>query len=413
MFLSLLFFQNDTVAPMDIDPGNKMLGCDYSDMLLLRRLTNLTPGGDTTNNCTIPDIRSASSFDHILTPVSILTDGQLFFTYFTPIVFFIGLFGNSVSLRIFLSKNMRHLSASVYLAALSSSDLMALIFYVLPEWIKRGLPTIPGHVNAPWLEKAGVCEILLYFQYIFRFMSAWLVVGFTVERYIGVCHPLRRKDLGDAKSSRRIVLGLVVLAAGFCVFKPVLSGVYPLPVNDETLICTSDPRHKFTSFVLDSIFGISITFVPFIVITVLNMMIIRKLFIRNRRMRECRVITEESIIRLEFTFILLAVSFCFIAFNLPYFIVWCRYFLTSHRMPLVSALATDATSLGVIQNVLLITRTIFYMNYCINFFLYSVTGAYFRKELKMLFSYKQQSYGNQLGSPNNTNTNTTTPQSWV
>ena len=35
-------------------------------------------------------------------------------------------------------------------------------------------------------------------------------------------------------------------------------------------------------------------------------------------------------LRLEFTSILLVVSFCFVALTLPYFAVWCRLFLV-HR----------------------------------------------------------------------------------
>lgn len=39
-----------------------------------------------------------------------------------------------------------------------------------------------------------------------------------------------------------------------------------------------------------------------------------------------------------------------------------------------------------------ITRAVFYVNYCINFFLYSITGAYFRRELRMLFVLGRRKY---------------------
>ncbi|OWF52805.1 thyrotropin-releasing hormone receptor-like [Mizuhopecten yessoensis] len=330
--------------------------------------------------------------------------GHDFFTYFTPVIFTIGLVGNILSLRVFLTKNMRKLSASVYLAALSVADLMALCFYVLTEWIRRGIPVESGQVTAPFLEQNGVCQILVYLQYISRFLCAWLVACFTLERYIGVCHPLKRKDICDVRSSRKIVFTLIITAFIVCSFKPFLSesvvaGNYNAPT------CTRSQAHADLSFVFDCVFGVSITFLPFVIITVLNAFIIRKLLIRNKRHRECKVITEESIIRLEFTFILIAISFCFIAFNVPYSVVWYKLFVLSRdRFEKFNFLDT--------QDLLNFTRTIFYINYCINFFLYSITGAYFRKELKMLFTYKSKAYQNyHRCSVHNSNSNT--PQSWL
>lgn len=136
--------------------------------------------------------------------------------------------------------------------------------------------------------------------------------------------------------------------------------------------------------------------------------------------------TEESVIRLEFTLILLVVSFCFIALNVPYFATWLKVFLASHYIS-VSSFARPA-DLDYFRGVALITRAIFYVNYCINFFLYSITGAYFRRELRMLFVLRQQKYKygsqktrctrlassstSQLARPPSQQS-TPSPQSWV
>jgi hypothetical protein len=118
--------------------------------------------------------------------------------------------------------------------------------------------------------------------------------------------------------------------------------------------------------------------------------IMKKLYFRNKRQKACKIITEESVIRLEFTIILLAISICFIAFNIPYFVLWCRNFLNSKYVSTSVENSSDA-NLQYWRGVLYIARTIFYMNYCINFFLYSITGAYFRREVRMLFSYANSS----------------------
>ncbi|KAK7091711.1 hypothetical protein V1264_009359 [Littorina saxatilis] len=167
------------------------------------------------------------------------------------------------------------------------------------------------------------------------------------------------------------------------------------------------------SFVLDSVYGLSITIVPFLIISVLNALIIRRLLHRYKRHKRINVITEESIIRMEFTVILLVVSFVFIVLNLPYCFVWCKRFFLSrkgmHEGPGSSDVGVDFDNY---EGVLMITRVVFYMNYCVNFFLYSVTGAYFRKELKILVFYKSQ-YGEYMNCSRNGNSSPTTPQSWV
>lgn len=316
---------------------------------------------------------------------SIYSVGRYFYSYFTPVIIIVGIVGNCLSLNVFLSKNLRSLSSSTYLAALSASDLFTVIFYVAVEWIRRGLPYLFPEMNIHLLDFNGMCEIQLYISYVSRFLSAWLVVAFTVERYIGVCFPLLRRDLCTISTTRKIVAGIFFVSAVIVIYKPVLSGMYKSASGN--LYCTRSPNHGFVSFVCDSIFAVMITFVPFVIITVLNVRIFQKLF-KRRRSRKCKnIITEESIIRLEFTIILLALSICFISFNIPYFVMWCRNFLTSKYVSHSVSSSTDA-DLKYWQGVLYFVRTIFYVNYCINFFLYLITGAYFRREVRVLFTYR-------------------------
>lgn len=314
---------------------------------------------------------------------------ERFYAYLTPIILTIGLLGNITSLTVFLSKNLRSMSASRYLAALSIADISTLVFYVFGEWLKRGLKNISPELKVTFLDTEGVCQAWLYLNYFSRFMSAWLIVCFTCERFIGVCMPLRRRNLGTLKETTRIISTLTVVAALLVSYKPFLSEVHTIRTRTS---CTSKQSFIYESFILDSIYGLLITFVPFVVITTLNVLIIRRLIIRNRRQKH-HLITEESHIRLEFTLILLAISFFFIAFNIPFFIMWIRNFIQSHFLyPNDASVDKEHPSVDYWIGILSITRTIFYMNYCINFFLYSFTGAYFRKELKGLFFSTYQKY---------------------
>ncbi|XP_052765174.1 cysteinyl leukotriene receptor 2-like [Mya arenaria] len=380
--------------------------------------------GNNTSNVTGNNGTNCSLSDGNL---HVILDGEIphntntanhFFTYVTPVILIVGMIGNLLSLIVFVSKNMRKLSASLYLAALSSSDILALLLYVLPEWLKYGLTSFSDHYAVEFHQYNGVCQIMLYLQYIARFLSSWFVVFFTIERFIGVCFPLRRRHICNRKSASKVILVTIIFAAVGCAFKPFLSRSYVL--RNGRPLCTSDRGSQYISFILDSVFGVTITFIPFVIITVLNLLIIRQLVLQNRRSRKIRVVTEESVIRLEFTFILLAVSICFVGLNLPYFAVWCKKYWSIKQMFNVheytpGALQRQDDHLGNLDEILHVTRTIFYVNYCINFFLYAVTGAFFRQELKQVFSRRdsrQNSYKNNAKCCTRTNSRTT-PNSWV
>lgn len=108
-----------------------------------------------------------------------------------------------------------------------------------------------------------------------------------ISRYIGVCHPLRRRDICTTSSTRRLVVGLIVVSFLVNVYKPLLSQVHHVP--GVGMLCTSHQDHRFLTFVLDSTYAVMITFVPFVIITVFNLLIIRKLLRHNRKRRKVEI----------------------------------------------------------------------------------------------------------------------------
>ena len=97
---------------------------------------------------------------------------------------------------------------------------------------------------------------------------------------------------------------------------------------------------------------------------------------------------SSSIVKLEFTILLLVVSTCFIALNLPYFITWCLTISKRIHIVMFSS-GTRATSSAHLRGTLYISKTIFSFNYCINFFLYSLTGVNFRRQLRTVFCRRE------------------------
>ena len=128
------------------------------------------------------------------------------------------------------------------------------------------------------------------------------------------------------------------------------------------------------NFILETTYGLLITALPFILITLFNLLILRKLLNRSFGIKhKTKVVFKENRGRLEFTVILLSISTCFVLLNVPYFIFWCIQFLVTSSVPDNMAdvnNSSKSTFTIATSNEVYITRTIFYLNYAINFFLY-------------------------------------------
>lgn len=147
--------------------------------------------------------------------------------------------------------------------------------------------------------------------------------------------------------------------------------------------CAQREGYEFTNFIMDGFYGTFITAIPIAIITTLNILIVRQLFLtRNRR----ALFSTESKMRIESTVIILIVSTASVLLNFPYFIVWCMNFGRQFGDFLHPGNLTGGERL---RGWVFITKTIFYFNYSFNFFLYSLSGGVFRKHLYQLCCKRQ------------------------
>ena len=344
--------------------------------------------GDTLN-CSDNELNVTDGYDDHLMPDNHVhhPPEKAVYAFITPFIIVIGVLGNAISLRIFACPRMRKLPASQYLAAISLSDLLVLITYVLFDWLHKGLEYWPGSNRVAWLTLPGFCQTYLFLSYTFRFTSAWLIVVFTAERFVAVCWPLMKRVLCTRKFSRRAILGTLLVAMGLSLYKPLASQSH---VVNGVRMCSSRPAYQYASFVFDSAYGFIITAVPCTTITSFNLLILRKLLRRAVRHRSAsgRIFSKDTRVRIEFTLILLAISTCFVCLNIPYFVVWCRRFLLTARLqeshePHLMHQAEH--SVAFINGALIyVTKTIFFFNYAVNFFLYCLTGKQYRQALQSI-----------------------------
>lgn len=105
---------------------------------------------------------------------------------------------------------------------------------------------------------------------------------------------------------------------------------------DDNRVCRHNPAYDGTylSFTMELVYGLSITAVPFVPITVFNIAILRALLTRDavtRALSQSAAATEKRV-RREFTVLVLVISASLICLSLPYFIVWCFQFIQSRYL---------------------------------------------------------------------------------
>jgi hypothetical protein len=129
-------------------------------------------------------------------------------------------------------------------------------------------------------------------------------------------------------------------------------------------------------------YGLLITAIPFMIVAVFNVLMLKELITKHFFSAPIRVVFRKSKIRIEFTVTVIAVSTCFVLLNIPYFIAWLiqnlQTFHPTHHI--VSQRNSEALS---------VTRTIFSINYSINFFVYCLTGSFYRSVIKNMFGCGQ------------------------
>lgn len=105
-----------------------------------------------------------------------------------PILVFIGLVGNVLSIMVWRRQRMRS-STGTYLIGLAVADIGLLVFFLLTESVQKWAP----HVMTSPAYGGFFCYIGYPVFFLFVVCSIWFTVGVTVDRYIQVCWITRAK----------------------------------------------------------------------------------------------------------------------------------------------------------------------------------------------------------------------------
>ena len=309
--------------------------------------------------------------------------------YVSPVLLVLGTFGNIFSF-IILAKNMLKVSTYSYLAVLAIMDMLVLYIGLLRMWV--GQFTVDIQDTANWL-----CKGVNFLGYVSSDSSVWLIIAVTIERFIAVCFPLKAPRMCNTKRARMVIL-LVIVA--ICVVNAHIIWTVELRYihNNGSYItqCDASEDHKFlVKSVWPWVDAAIYSFVPFVIITILNVLIIRQVIGARQQRNQLQQLTVMSKINgivyktqakrhcegsKKLTCMLLAVSFTFLLTTLP-----------MNLLQIVSAFlgpkdGSEDYDMRYAKYTLArtVVELLMYINHTINFFLYCATGRKFRRQFKVM-----------------------------
>ena len=305
----------------------------------------------------------------------------------TIIWYIIGVTGNILSAKIWLEKRMRkNNSSAIYLATLSISDLIFLLLHTLQEMeYAWGLRTL----DAPVL-----CEAYFMFIFVVQYLSPILVLAFTCERYIAVCHVMKWTSSISVKRTKLIIAATFLASAIFNT--PVLwrYRVQSLTSCSDDVTTFSLEQQVFVSSVWDHAYraawAVCGNIVPVILLTLLHFRLSRAIHQASRASallkhqstarrrdgsgRSARSSDERNSRRITRT--LLAIVVMFLVLVAPSEIV---------KQLAVFAAGEQMQSNYVYLTLEVVTNVTQSVNFCANFILYCCVNPSFRQQVRAMF----------------------------
>ena len=116
--------------------------------------------------------------------------------YIIPILVGVGVFTNILSVVVFTTTHLRLQASSVYLASLAVAD-SGYLLALFVGWF--------GWIDIHLFHRPFWCQTVVYVTYVCSFISVWNVASFTIERYLVVCHPFKLTYLSSVRSAVIVV----------------------------------------------------------------------------------------------------------------------------------------------------------------------------------------------------------------
>jgi hypothetical protein len=297
-----------------------------------------------------------------------------FGVYVTMVVFASGLFGNLLSIIVFIRLRKKDAVTATYLTPIAVYDLTNICIGTT-TWLVQAAPAFSGGtVFIPEAVSDVHCKIRVYISLASGLMSTWTLIAFCIERCIAIWFPLKLAVL--VTSTRRqitiVVIILVSLALAYSVIPPFkLHG---------SSICIPMPETNLESAFLGFInFGVYLA-LPIVALSMLNALLVCGLSKQDKTLNQTKTAkskaNEHKIVR-----------------NL--FLLSCVYVITMTPFCVFGSIQITRMILGWgdvsskyidMFNVMVELAFLFHFtNYSANYLIYAASLDFYRAECRGLF----------------------------
>lgn len=335
--------------------------------------------------------------------------------FITLLVITIGLAGNSLIILVFHQRSFRKNPANVYLLCLAIIDSLFLVIHLFEDTL-RTYQDIYRHsaslfykftVMINFFDNSDLaCKCINYFRYFLRFLSAYIIVVFTLQRLFIVYFPFKKYF----KSKHSAWLTFLILTISSLILNIWAFVLFRVDKNDNDYqYCDIHKQSKRVYFSFAVIYTTLTMLIPIMTIFTCNFLIMHKanqaqrdrLEMTNSIKQRRQVLHINSNCKKKFrikpyyltvsqranrikqdgsknlSFILVLISFSYAILNLPYFITWLVFFCQiafNHKFHWINK--------NYLFGVLQLTEIFYVLNYGFKFFVFCFSGSIFRNQLK-------------------------------
>ena len=325
----------------------------------------------TTMNASLATWLGTTSATH---PSSVMTIVKFFFNHvYLLLLVVVGGIGNCFVIIIFRQRTLRgtigsNMSVYPFLFYMAISDTIYL-FILFCLWLTR-------YVNI--LHRPIICQSTLYLTYVCNFINAYYTVSFTAQRLFAVVKPFRVSQVLSWHRSRSLALLIILIACLIYSYLLFLTGIV-------RGYCFSLDSFRRFSEIMDVLDSILVFLVPYLMIMIMNTIILislkrmkktenNLLFQTSTQLNQIRRITQRIASR-KMTQLLLTVSTSYLLVGAPYACL--------HTWRLLFPQGNSQSK--ILDQLEQYFHLIYHISFAMNFYIYILFGAKFRRELRRYF----------------------------
>ena len=268
---------------------------------------------------------------------------------------------------------------SVFFITLAVADLLLLYSNCFQAWVKYAF------YFTLTMYSSITCRFFYFLVYVSGVLSAWTLVPMTVQRALSVLWPHRANVLCTVGKSKVIVVSMALFITAIHVH--ILYG-FSIVINNGERMCYVITEYRyFFSGIWSWVDMLIFSFLPWLCLAISNSLLVWKLKVSIREAEvslgydQADKINDRKKKATSITVTLVAVSTAFLILTFPMSFVQILNFI----MWMNGTLNTGPPSVALYYTQQ-ISYPLWYANSCINFYLYCLTGAKFRREAKEILT---------------------------